>query len=301
MMSIVWHSLLEGGKQTIDPPMPSEVEVEVSKDDDEIEVTGESENATEKEVEITQKVIPMPRPPPPFPRRFMKQGSELQSVSMVNHIVESGSEVPIEERLGVDALATVMMNFESDGTMASKKFPTFTPRGKSKSVAPSSGLIDEDIDAETDLAYVPPATRTSPTEPHITRNQSRQVVPDVVTASRSDEEDTLIGSPTGSASYSESPSTSGFGSGSISGLSSHGRADSSDDATSAGDIPVPPNTDPAPAAEKPNRWCVNGQWQLYKDARMITTKNMMARIVTEERMVVTGGLHTMSNIHRLFQ
>ncbi|XP_049414602.1 uncharacterized protein LOC125877313 [Solanum stenotomum] len=45
----------------------------------------------------------------------MKQGSELQSVSVVNHIVEGGSEVPIEERLGVDALAVVMMNFESDG------------------------------------------------------------------------------------------------------------------------------------------------------------------------------------------
>ncbi|KAK4724087.1 hypothetical protein R3W88_026866 [Solanum pinnatisectum] len=47
--------------------------------------------------------------------RSMKQSSELKSVSMVTHIVESGSEVPIEERLGVDALAAVMMNFDGDG------------------------------------------------------------------------------------------------------------------------------------------------------------------------------------------
>ncbi|XP_049394609.1 uncharacterized protein LOC125858867 [Solanum stenotomum] len=46
--------------------------------------------------------------------RSMKQSSELKSVSMVTHIVESGSKVPIEERLGVDPLAVVMMNFEGD-------------------------------------------------------------------------------------------------------------------------------------------------------------------------------------------
>lgn len=34
----------------------------------------------------------------------------------MNHIIESGFEVPIEERLGVDALVVVMINFEGDGT-----------------------------------------------------------------------------------------------------------------------------------------------------------------------------------------
>uniref|UniRef100_M1DX35 Integrase core domain containing protein n=1 Tax=Solanum tuberosum TaxID=4113 RepID=M1DX35_SOLTU len=87
-----------GSKQTIDPPMPSGVESENSKDDDVMEVSGESENATEKEAEVTQKVVPIPTPPPLFLQR-----------------VESGSEVQIEERLGVKALAAVMMNFESDG------------------------------------------------------------------------------------------------------------------------------------------------------------------------------------------
>ncbi|XP_049391485.1 uncharacterized protein LOC125855851 [Solanum stenotomum] len=45
----------------------------------------------------------------------MKQSSELQSVSAITYRVESGSEVQIKERLGVEALAAVMMNFQSDG------------------------------------------------------------------------------------------------------------------------------------------------------------------------------------------
>ena len=38
-----------GGKQTIDPPMPS------------------NEEKVRKDAEVPVKVIPMPRPPPPFP------------------------------------------------------------------------------------------------------------------------------------------------------------------------------------------------------------------------------------------
>jgi len=44
-----------------------------------------------------------------------RQSSELQLVSAITYRVESGSEVQIKERLGVEALAAVMMNFESDG------------------------------------------------------------------------------------------------------------------------------------------------------------------------------------------
>ncbi|KAG5568438.1 hypothetical protein H5410_064542 [Solanum commersonii] len=37
------------------------------------------------------------------------------AVSAITYRVESGSEVQIEERLGIEALAAVMMNFDSDG------------------------------------------------------------------------------------------------------------------------------------------------------------------------------------------
>uniref|UniRef100_M1DY00 Integrase core domain containing protein n=1 Tax=Solanum tuberosum TaxID=4113 RepID=M1DY00_SOLTU len=78
-------------------------------------VSGESENVTEKEAEVTQKVIPIPRPPPPFPQRSIKKSRELQSVSAITYKVRSGSEEQIEERLGVEAIAAIMKNFESDG------------------------------------------------------------------------------------------------------------------------------------------------------------------------------------------
>ncbi|XP_049370434.1 uncharacterized protein LOC125835359 [Solanum verrucosum] len=48
-------------------------------------------------------------------RASIKHESDLISVSTVNHKVEQEFEVSIEERLGVDALAVVKMNFDSDG------------------------------------------------------------------------------------------------------------------------------------------------------------------------------------------
>ena len=86
------------------------------------------------------------------------------------------------------------------GTMAPKKLVTYSKRGKSKSVAPSFRLVDEDTDNDSDPAYVPLNPRASRAAP---RNIPRKVIPDVVTVSQSDEEHTLIGSPTGAASSSE--------------------------------------------------------------------------------------------------
>ena len=58
-----------GGKQTIDPPMPSNEE-KVIKDYDKVkEGSGEVEDNTGKDAEVSIKVIPMPTPPPPFPQR----------------------------------------------------------------------------------------------------------------------------------------------------------------------------------------------------------------------------------------
>ena len=55
-----------GGKQTIDPPLPSNEE-KVRKDNDKVvEGSGEVEDNTAKDAEVPIKVIPMPRPPLPL-------------------------------------------------------------------------------------------------------------------------------------------------------------------------------------------------------------------------------------------
>ena len=61
------------GKQTIDPPMPSNEE-NVRKDNDKVvEVSGEVQDNTVIDAEVPKKVTPMPRPPPPFPQRLVKK------------------------------------------------------------------------------------------------------------------------------------------------------------------------------------------------------------------------------------
>ena len=62
-----------GGKQTIDPPMPS-TEENVRKDNDNV-VKGsvEVEESNGKDVEVPMKVVLMPSPPPPFPQRLVKK------------------------------------------------------------------------------------------------------------------------------------------------------------------------------------------------------------------------------------
>ena len=46
--------------------------------------------------------------------RSMRQRGELQSVSAISYKVGKLSETQIEERLGVEALVAVIMNFDSD-------------------------------------------------------------------------------------------------------------------------------------------------------------------------------------------
>uniref|UniRef100_M1DS51 Integrase core domain containing protein n=1 Tax=Solanum tuberosum TaxID=4113 RepID=M1DS51_SOLTU len=129
--------------------------------------------------------------------------------------------------------------------MDPKKAPVYAAKGMLKSVAPSFRLSDEDTNPETDPAYVPPTTSTSPTTLHTIRNQTR----------------------------------------------SNGTTTSSFESTSVRDILVPPNTDLAPVVEEPNRWCVSGQWQIFQDPHMLSEKERMARLVTEEHKdIVRSGV-----------
>ena len=62
-----------GGKQTIDPPLPSNVN-EVTKDTDKVvNVDANLEDNIAEDAEVPKKVTPMPRPPPPFLQRLMKK------------------------------------------------------------------------------------------------------------------------------------------------------------------------------------------------------------------------------------
>ena len=63
-MAVTTH----GGKQTIDPPMPSVVEDEMRKDEAVVETSGELVNKEGKEAEVLHKAVHIPRPPPPFPQ-----------------------------------------------------------------------------------------------------------------------------------------------------------------------------------------------------------------------------------------
>ena len=54
-----------GGKQTIDPPIPSTEE-------NVVKGSSEAEGSNWKDEEVPIKVIAMPRPPAPFPQRLVK-------------------------------------------------------------------------------------------------------------------------------------------------------------------------------------------------------------------------------------
>ena len=91
-------------------------------------------------------------------------------------------------------------------TMAPKQDRTYA-RGRSKSVAPSAHLII-DSDDERDPEYVPPGTSAPSRAARAPRATPKKVASGVVTASQSDEERTLTGTPSGSATNEEGASGS---------------------------------------------------------------------------------------------
>ncbi len=86
-------------------------------------------------------------------------------------------------------------------TMAPKQHRTYA-RGRSKSVAPSARMVIGSDD-ECDHEYVPPGTSASSLTARAPRATPKKVATGVVTASQSDEERTLTGTPSGSATSEE--------------------------------------------------------------------------------------------------
>ena len=63
---------------------------------------------------------------------------------------------------------------------------------------------------------------------------------------------------------------------------------SSDEADSSDSSSGSPAQVPTPTTDQPNRWCVDGKFQVYSDAKFLTDKGVMTRTLTLERRVLTG-------------
>ena len=55
-----------------------------------------------------------------------------------------------------------------------------------------------------------------------------------------------------------------------------------------------------PATDHPTRWCVDGQFQVYSDAKFLNNKEVMTLTLILERWVLMGSLPTVPQIHNLF-
>ena len=89
-----------GGKQTIDPPMPSNEEKVRKNDDKVVKGSGEAEESIGKDAEVPMKVIPMPRPPPPpFPQRLVKKTEHGKYRCFITMLKQLSINVPLVEAL----------------------------------------------------------------------------------------------------------------------------------------------------------------------------------------------------------
>ena len=108
------------------------------------------------------------------------------------------------------------------------------------------------------------------------------MAPGVVTASQFEEESILTGTPSRYATHSRDTSGSEEVSGSddVSGSeeasapATSSQSSSSDEADSVDSTPTPQIGVPALIADQPNRWCVEGQFKVYSDAKLSNDKGV---------------------------
>ena len=120
---------------------------------------------------------------------------------------------------------------------------------------------------------MPPGTSTTSLVARAPRATPKKAVSGLVTASQSDEERTLSGTPSGSATNQEGASGSlgvswseeASGSAEVPAPATAAASASSDEADSSDSTSGLPAQAPTPATDQPNRWCVDGQFQVYSD------------------------------------
>ena len=156
--------------------------------------------------------------------------------------------------------------------------------------------------------YVLQGTSTLSRATRAPRATPKKVASGVVTASQFDEERTLTGTPSGSAtnevgasgSLGVSWSEEAYSSAEVPSPATAAASASSDEADSSESTSGSQAQVPTPATDQPNRWCVEGQFQVYSDAKFLTDKGVMTRTLILERRVLTGSLPMMPEIHNLF-
>ena len=140
-------------------------------------------------------------------------------------------------------------------------------RGRSKSVAPFARMIIGSDD-ERDPEYVAPGTSTPSRATRAPRATPKKVASGVVTASQSDEERTLTGTPSRSATNEEgafgslgvSLSEEASGSAEVPTPATAAASASSDETDSSDSTSGSPAQAPTPSTDHPNRCCVDGQF-----------------------------------------
>ena len=116
----------------------------------------------------------------------------------------------------------------------------------------------------------------------------------VVTISQSYDKRTLTGTPSESTIVSEKTFGSTKASGSEEASYSHVTTGpntsvhlaSPEEADSANSTSAPLTDVPVSIVDQPNRWCIEGQYQIYRDAKMLNDKGVTTQILTVERQVL---------------
>ena len=155
---------------------------------------------------------------------------------------------------------------------------------------------------------MPPGTSTPSRAARDARATPRKVTSGLVTTFQSDEERTLTDTPSRSTTHGEGASGSlgvswleeASRSAEVLAAATAAQSISSDEADSLQSTPGSPTRALTPVADQPNRWYVDGQYQVYLDAKFLNDKGVMTRTLTLERLVLTRSVSTMLEIHNLF-
>uniref|UniRef100_M1DPE3 Integrase core domain containing protein n=1 Tax=Solanum tuberosum TaxID=4113 RepID=M1DPE3_SOLTU len=162
-----------------------------------------------------------------------------------------------------------------------RKIPSVFPHPNDDSMIIVGTNMSRNPQKAPPLSSIPRITRMGRSSHLVTTSRSRSLI-------QSEEGGTLAGE-----SQSDYKSHSGS--------SSSGTSASSSDATSTGDVKDPPNNGVQPVhnAIEPNRWCVEGQYQIFNKGKIQNEQQKQALTITEERRVLTGCLHIVPTIEEL--